>query len=74
MKIKLLKNIGIAGQHNEAGTVVKVTDRIGLELVGLGRAVLVEDAPAEATAKEEAPAEDAITDTLPEDAKPAKKK
>lgn len=67
MKIKLLKNIGIAGQHTKAGTVVDVTDRIGLELVGAGRAEVVEEAA-------KAPAKDEIVETLPEEAKPTKKK
>lgn len=73
MKIKLLKNIGLAGKHTPAGTVVDVSERIGFELVGNGRAELVadEEAPAEPV-KVEAPA-DEIVDTLPEDAKPAKK-
>jgi hypothetical protein len=79
MKIKLLKNIGIAGKHTKEGTVVDVSDRLGLELIGNGRAVLAdaepvkEEAPAEPV-KEEAPANDEVVDTLPEEAKPAKKK
>lgn len=78
MKIKLLKNIGIAGKHTEAGTVVEVTARIGLELVGNGRAVHTDAEPVNEKAsaepvKDEAPAEDEVVDTLPEDAKPAKK-
>lgn len=40
MKIKLLKNIGIEGSHTEAGTVLEVSERLGLELVGNGRAEL----------------------------------
>ena len=74
MKIKLHRNIGIAGKHTEAGTVVEVTARIGLELVGAARAEVVEDEAAKAPAKEEAPANDEVVDTLAEEAKPAKKK
>jgi hypothetical protein len=70
MKIKLLKNIGIAGKHTKEGTVVDVSDRLGLELIGNGRAVIVDAEPV----KEEAPASDEVVDTLAEEAKPAKKK
>jgi len=74
MKIKLLKNIGLAGKHTPAGTVVEVSERIGFELVGNGRAELVaeDEAPAE-DVKVEEPANGEIVDTLAEEVKPAKK-
>jgi hypothetical protein len=39
MKIKLLKNIGIDGQHTPAGSIVEVPRPLALDLIGAGRAV-----------------------------------
>jgi len=41
MKIKTLKNVGIAGEHVEAGSVVEVSDAVGRELILMKKAEAV---------------------------------
>lgn len=42
MKIRLLRNVLIAGEHVAAGTEIEANDSLCRQLVGLGRAVFVD--------------------------------
>lgn len=43
MKIKLTSNIGLKGQHCEAGQVVDIDETEALNLIGRGRAIPVDE-------------------------------
>ncbi len=38
MKIKLLRDTGIAGEHCEAGSVIEVADHLAVQLIALNKA------------------------------------
>ena len=39
MKIKLLRDVGIAGEHSPAGSVIEVDDSLAVDLVASNKAV-----------------------------------
>lgn len=38
MKIKLLRDVGIAGEHNAAGSVIEVDDSLAVDLIASNKA------------------------------------
>ena len=61
MKIKLTRPVAIAGEHFDEGKTVDVDDKIGRELIVMGKAVVGAEKKKAAKSREDAPADNLTT-------------